>query len=255
MTEPDPQEFSRRVVYSLLRPAVRLSKVAGLSMEELSSLVRLAYYQELRGDGLTLQDTASFLDLSMRSVARLSKLLKTNFFAPDRAHELPRRIEFALWYEPLSLVRIARELSGATKRDVEEAVQTLLLEGRITENKGRTTTYGIARTASRIVREGWVPRIGALNSLSSNIASVVYTRFFSGVTDSFARTLSLRVREKDLPELRRLYDDVIWPTLEALDAQTTDDQGDPRLQFSVLWAPYEAVPGVDAAGLHSDEDN
>lgn len=235
-------ELQRRVVHSLLLPAVRLAKVFGIPVKEIANFVHIAYFQELRHDGLTLQEVSERMDISMRSAARLSKQMKTNFFRPEREHELPRRIEFLLWYEPLSLSRIRRALPEVGDAALDEAMAQLLAEERVVRHAGRTVTYAVSRGASRIVRDRWTARIGALNSLVGNLSAVIYGRFFAQDPKAFARTLSFRLRRADLAQLKALYESEIWTRLEAMDEAAAGDPDALAMNFSVCWAEYESVP-------------
>ena len=244
-------ELQRRVVHSLLLPAVRLAKVFGIPLKEMVGYLQLAYYHELRKDGLRLKDVSDQMDISMRSAARLSKQLKTNFFRPEREHGLPRQIEFVLWHEALSLPRLKRELTNVSGEAVEEALEQLLSEDRVSRIAGRTVTYGVTRGSSRLVRDRWTARIGALNSMVSNICDVVYGRFFTSSSRSWARTLSLRVRPEDLGKLKALYEDRIWTELSALDEAAAGDPAALSINLTVCWADYESTPRAPDAGSRS----
>ena len=236
-------ELERRVLYSLMRAVVRLAKVFRISLEDIQGLLQMAYFNELRTtDGLTLLEVAELLSVSRRSAARMSKQLKTNFFRPEREHELPRRILFMLWAESMSRARIVRELRDVDDREVDAALERLLEDGRIVREEGRVVTYATTRAAERMVLPGWTARIGALNSLAGNVASVVYGRFFADAPESFARTLSFRLRREDLPKLKQLYDEAVWPRLEALDEASSADDEALAMNLTICWAEYASVP-------------
>ncbi len=239
-------EMQRRVIHSMLLPVVRLARVFGVPVREVANFLQVAYFQELRNEGLTLREVSQRMDISMRSAARLSKQIKTNFFLPEREHELPRRIEFLLWYEPLSMPRIVRELPQVPVEDIESAMEQLLKEERIVRHDGRTVTYAVSRGSSRIVRDRWTARIGALNSLLSNVCSVTYGRFFGGHPRAFARTLSFRVRPQDVPQLKALYESGIWARLRAMDEDASGDPQSVSMNLTVCWSEYESIPNAAA---------
>lgn len=234
-------EFRSRVLHSLLTPVVRLARRFGISMKGLLRAVEMAYYHELKQDQLTMREIGEQLDLSMRKVALLSRALKTNFFQPELAHDLPRRIEFMLWAAPLSEARICQVLPAVAPAEIAQALAELLEQGRIVEAPGRTVTYRLASGKSRLRRQSWVQRIGGLNSLMGNVGEAVYARFFAGEPSAaFARTVALHVRREDLPNLERLYEELIFETLSRMDDAARDQSDTVGINFSVLWSPDHA---------------
>ncbi|MEO1271243.1 MAG: hypothetical protein AAFX99_24390 [Myxococcota bacterium] len=109
-TQTLEQETRTRVIYSVLVPAVRLAFVFRVPLKELGDLLQMAYYHETKRRGLKMRETSEQLGVSMRKVAQLSKRLKRNFLKPESDYGLPRQIEFMLWAEPLSELRIGQAL-------------------------------------------------------------------------------------------------------------------------------------------------
>lgn len=245
-TEPDIQnaaenppehEYTRRVLYSLLIPVARLAGSEGVDLKELGHWIETAYFHELKGRGLKMREMSDLLGVSMRKVAMLSKQLKLNFLRPEREVSLPRQIEFVLWSEPLSKARLAQTFPGASQEELDEAIDLLVHEDRIVEVDGRTPRYDIASATRRIVGRDWMGRIDGLNNLMNNVADAVFARFFRGEERAFARTLRLRVRPEDLPELQELYEEHVWERLRALDERARGDEHAIPMGVSILWAP------------------
>ncbi|MEO1267195.1 MAG: hypothetical protein AAFX99_03790 [Myxococcota bacterium] len=137
------------------------------------------------------------------------------------------------------------ELETTRAQEVDEALHRLEMDGRIVrDDGGRVETFAITRAAERMVLPGWTARIGALNSLAGNVASVVYGRFFAHAPSAFARTLSFRIRVADLPRLQELYEQVIWPQLTKLEENVTDHEESIAMNLSLLWSPYNVVPST-----------
>lgn len=240
MREISSTELMQRVVYAMLTPAVHFARVFGVSLKTITQWLQMAYFHQLRQQGLTLQEICERLEISMRSAARLSSQLKTNFLEPEAAHRLPRRIEFMLWAEPLSEARLRQLLPEASEAELREALELLLREGRVVERAGRTVMYRTAQSSDRLVRASWLSRIGGLNSLLSTVVNAVYMRFF-GATEqpAFARNLSLRVCPEDLPKLADLYEQGVWERMKALDQAALDRNDAIPLTMAICWAPYE----------------
>ena len=243
---PTEHELFERVVYALLGPAVRLARFSGLDLRAVAELVEMRAFHEVQREGKTLAEAGRELAISLRSVARLSRRLKTNFLQDEAAQTLPRRIEFALWTGPMSEARLGQVMVEETPETVRTALDHLLAEGRIVEQPGRTVVYA-ARRETRLVREAWLNRIDGLENLLATVADAVGSRFFGGpsastsASPSLARNLTFRVRDQDAAELQKLYEEVLWPALRALDQAAHEDPESPArdVALSLVWAPYE----------------
>lgn len=254
--EIDEVELRQRVLYALLGPVAALALELGVTAKDVGELQQMALFHETKRRGLTLAQASDLLDVSMRTASRLSKLLKENFLSPEARHALPRRIEFMLWPAPLSEARIFQVLTDVDDPDeVSNALAVLVEEGRVERQVGRTVTYSIAASRRRLVRDQWLARVDALGNLAGNLANVVFARFFDGDPRAFARTLTLRVRDQDLPKLTELYEEVLWKHLSALDEAARGDASAVSLDLSVFWAPYEALrrspPATDPPEEHT----
>lgn len=243
------------MVYALLQPAARLAVKLGLPTRELAEWLEIATFHETRQAGFKMRESTELLGLSMRKLARLSKLLKHNFMRTEEEHALPRRIEFMLWAQPVSAARLAQAMPDVEPKRIDEALAQLEREGRVLRRGSRTTTYQASKPQRRLVRDDWIARVDALGDLLSTSVNAVYGRFFSGEPNAFARTLTLRVRREDLPELRRMYEEAIWKTLVEIDARAEDHPDAQAVTVSVVWAPYEhlRLSRMDAQPATPDE--
>lgn len=233
-------ELQERVIYSLLLPAVRMARVFNVPLRQMGDSLHMAYFHELKDAGFKMRQAAVALEVSMRKVALLSKQLKENFFRPEREAGLPRRIEFALWAEPLSQVRIEQCLPEVEPDAIDAALHQLLDDGRIVmRTRRRTDVYQRSSTEARLVTNDWHARIDALNNLLGNVCHAVYGRFFADDARAFARTLTFRIREQDLPKLHDLYQNVIYDRIKELEAAAKDSTEFVTLDLSVCWAPYQ----------------
>ena len=234
------EELARRVVFSLMTPASRLSATRELPLKELTNYLRLAYFRQLRNKGKTLREIGDSLDISVRTAKRLSQQLKENFFAPEREHELPRRIEFMLWATPMTRARINQVLEDVSGQECEDAIDQLLDEERVREVEGRVGYYEACRPqGSRIVRDTMIARVGALNAFLNNATNAIHHRFFAQKDKAFVRTLSFRIRPEDLAELREIYESSVWERLSALEQRVEERDDALEMQLSVCWAPYD----------------
>lgn len=251
---PSSDEIRQRVIYALMLPAVRLARVFGVPLKMVERWLHMAYFHELRDSGLKMREAAGHLKVSMRKAALLSKQLKDNFLQPEQVKTLPRRIEFCLWAQPLSFARLQQAMPEVEPVTLTAALDQLVAEGRLTLNRGRTTTYAATRPERRLVRDNWLARIDGLNNLLGTVSDAVYGRFFAAEPRAFARTLSFRMRSQDREKLQALYEEQIWPTLVALDEASRDDENAEQVELSLCWAPYEYLR-QRASGEPEEEDS
>ncbi|MEC9397955.1 MAG: hypothetical protein VYE40_04705 [Myxococcota bacterium] len=240
-------EVLRRVLFSLMLPTTRVASTQEFPLKELTTLLRLAYFRQLRGRGKTLREISDTLDVSVRTAKRLSQRLKENFFLPELEHELPRRIEFMLWAAPMSLARLNQVIEDADLDEIDAALEQLLDEERAVEVEDRPGFYMAPRVETRLVKDSMVSRIGALNSFLGNITNAIHGRFFNADPTSFVRTLSFRIAPEQLTELRALYEQ-LYEQLREMEQTSRSEQDEEELlemQLSLCWAPYEREEEVE----------
>ena len=246
------REIAERVTYVLLRGAARVAGGLDVPLARLGRLVEMAYFHELRASGLTLEQVGKRLGVSVRKAAQLSRLLKENFLPAGETHSLSRRIQFMLWPAPLGERRIRQLLPDTSEEDLDRALEHLCETGRIVRIPGRTPRFAVSRQPTRLVQDAWAPRLDALEHLVGSVTSAIRARFFEADETALARTVSLRMKAADLPKLRALYEDAIWPALCGLEAALDDDPDAPSLELdvSVVWARPgggEAIQGTKGA--------
>lgn len=237
------QEVEQHVLYATLRPAVRLARRFRMPLKEFGQWSEVGYFHEMRRRGMKMREISAALGVSMRKAALLSKQLKESFFEPEQ-HGLARRIEFMVWAEPLSLARMQQAMPDEPPEEIEQALERLVEEERVIARQGRVVTYTVARGASRLVRASWVAKIDALNQLLDTVTGAVHARFFDADPNAMARNLQLRVREEDLGELQRLYEELIWERLSALDEAAQGCEDAVSIDLAICWTPHEHIEAL-----------
>ena len=235
----NPKELNRRIIFSMLKPAIKLSAHFQIPLKEITQWVEIAYFQEIRGNSSTLQEVKGRLRVGMSKVSELSKKLKTNFFQAQKNLALSRRIEFMLWNAPLSKARIQQVLTDVDPEDIEEVLEKLTATGRLKIQKGRVIQYTVVKSESRIVRDNIMARIDGLNNLLDPVCNAVFGRFFNNEPKTFARVLSFRVRKKDFFQLEEIYSKNIWEPLVKLDEAAHGDPDSDAMELAICWAPYD----------------
>lgn len=245
------QTAKRWVIHGLLRAAAGLAKKAGIAAPEFGHMAEVALYREVAADADGQAEIATRLDVSVRTVATLSKSLKLLFGADVDALSLERRVLFTLWTGPLSAARLAQALNQPTD-EIQGVIDGLVEQGVIRAIEGRTTTYSVSSGEARRVGHDWPSRLDALHNLAGAVANTVDARFFRGEQDAFARTLTLRVRPSDMDRLSALYEQQIWETLRRIDAAANDTDDAREMELAIVWAPLDSS-GPDGAPARNTE--
>ncbi len=248
----EAQELRERVLYALMEPAGRLARVFRTPLTSFRDYAEVAYYHETKRHGMKMKDVAGLMDVSMSKVALLSRALKGNFLTDDASASLPRRIEFMLWAQPLTLAKIKQVLTDAKAQEVNRAIRELVEQGRVRkERRDANTVYALQITSDRRVWDSWIARVDGLQNAVRNVADAVYARFFLPPNDAaFARTLTFRARPEDLGRLRAFYEERLFELVTQLDTAAEDDpENSVAISLSVFWAPYDL-----AGSVHTQEE-
>lgn len=242
----DQRELERRLVHALARLVARFAGAFEMPLAELVDLVQAAHLQTLRERGLTLGDIGRRMDVSERHAKRLMKQLRESFLDTERSYDLPVRIEFMLWAQPMSAARLKQVMKDEAGA-IDQAIERLVDSGRVVVDKveggARTPLLRPTTEVQSLVRDTWLARIGALNSFVGNLGDAVWGRFVDASPRSFARTLSFLVREEDAPELQRFFSETLVPFMSGLDAAAADADAARRepYRLSLCWSPFESM--------------
>jgi predicted ArsR family transcriptional regulator len=230
-------ELSQRVIFSLLQPVVGLAADFGIPIKDLQSWLQVVYLKRLRSKGKTLKEAAELMRVSERTAKRMSQQLKLSFLKSETEHNLPVRIEFMLRASPMSAARLAQVIRDFPAKDVHAAIEQLLTEGTIKAERGRTTKYWVVKSVNSRVRDTWLTRIGALNSLMDNLSDTVRSRFFADEPNAFARTLTFHVAPEEVEEIQRGFEELV-ERITALNEAAQGQESAIPLRMSVILSPY-----------------
>lgn len=242
--DPTTAEYQARIVFSMLKPAAQIADHVRLPLKELSNLVQNAYYSLKRDQGMSIAQIARQLGTSTRTIDRIAKGTRANFFRPEREHTLPRRIEFLLWDGPKSSARLQQLLPNVEPEQLADAIERLRRDNRIQLTPGRTPMYSATRRANRLPDDTLAARVDALNNLLDTVVQTIRGRFFLRDTRAGARTVTLRVRRQDIPAIEALYEEVLWDKLVELDDRARDADEDDIVEMGVVvcWSPSDDDP-------------
>ncbi len=184
-------EFQRRLVFSLLRPVVRLCRWFRLPLKTLEDLCRLAYFEELRRrNDVPQAEIARAFGKSLRTVGTLEKQYRANFFALEQEVEFSRAVEQAFAHGPRTVDEVAAALEPGAPEDVLRVVTGLVSAGRLRPMKTVPASFELDHRFVSLVRTDLAARIDGLNHQLDVIAHAVSARFLAPQRHSVARSLS-----------------------------------------------------------------
>lgn len=236
----EAKELERRVLFSLLGLVIKTSDMLGISLKELTGLVRVVYFRELRMRGMSNAEIATHLDVSERTVKNLSRELRESYTIPEQEHNLPVQIEFMLWRSPMSVARLRQVLKPYTAAQIDEALELLQEEERIElDTQPATPVYRTTMSVNAQLSPEWVKRIGGLNSLIGNLYDTVKQRFFVEDERAFARTLSFYVLPEKLEELKAMFWKQMVPKISGLDQEAHESPDAHAVKLTMFWALFD----------------
>jgi len=170
-------------------------------MRTLSELVRLNYFEVLRRQGLSQAAIGERLGQTARHMRTLASKLKSDFFTAEREVGLVREIESEVARSNPTAKGLHASASGWPAAEVDQAVETLLAEGRIVRNKGRLE---IAPRYLVLSSEKFHHRIDALNHFLDGVARAIAQRLIFEERDrAMVKTISFVARPGKFEELLR----------------------------------------------------
>jgi hypothetical protein len=126
------REAQLRLLYSLLKPAMRTAARFHIPLRTLIELVRLAYFEHLQREGLSHGDIARRFGQTDRNMRSLAKKLKSNFFVAEQEVGLVREVENAIAiHAPTSREDLFARLPHVAPSELDGALASLGSEGRI----------------------------------------------------------------------------------------------------------------------------
>lgn len=238
--DPPPETLPTWVLTLLCRPAAALGVRLGLSMRDLLDAMQLAVYQVVRDEGWSQKQAADRLDVSVRTIAELSRATKDTFGAAGDTYELPRRIELLLWAQPLTLGRLTQALRGVEASRVEEALGKLEADGHVVgDGPAHRKRYRVTRDLSMFPAGSLLARLDGLKRFMGGIGQTVGARFFDEpATDAGTRNFDFRVRRADAERLT-WYRALLLDAIVALDKAAVAEQaakGDAAEVDKVSWS-------------------
>ena len=233
----DVREMQIRLVYSLLKPAVRAAARFGVPIRTLSELLRLAYFEHLSRGGMPLAAIAQRFGQTQRHMRSLAQRLQGDFFRAERDVGLTREVEALVAERSPSAAELTRALPAWPAGEIDGAVSQLLAEQRIERGAD-----GRLRTARRYVvlsSDEFHHRIDSLNHLlDGTYRAVLHRLVFDDRRTAMMKTISFSALPEQLVELIARLEGQLRRELAALDENATfQGQADQRFTMALTLAP------------------
>jgi hypothetical protein len=226
-----------RLVYSLLKPALAMAARFHVPMRSLSELLRLSYFEVLRRQGLSQAAAGERLGQSARHMRTLARKMKTDFFAAETEIGLVREVESEVARSSPSLKRLHESLPGWAAAEVDQAVETLVSEGRIIRRKSR---FEIAQRYLVLRSDKFQHRVDALNHFLGGVTQAVAQRLIFEERDrAMVKTISFTARPARYEELLRALEANLRRDIAALE-EDAQFEGDGERYVLGLFAASEA---------------
>lgn len=239
-------EAQLRFVYSLLRPAVRAAARFHVPMRTLSELVRLAYFEHLRHDGLSQAEIGRRLGQTDRHMRSLAQRLKSDFFAAEQEVGVVREIENLVASTRPRPGELAAHLPHVDADELERALAELRAEGRVeTGRDGRLQTPARYHVLSS---EKFHHRVDALNHFLDGMYRGVVQRL---VLDQHEGAMVKAISFTALPEGVRGFVERFEGELRRGIAALEEEAGfagkaDARYTLGITLARADDAPEADA---------
>jgi hypothetical protein len=230
----DPTRRSElRLVYSLLKPAIRLAERFRLPMRTMTDLVRLAYYEHLRERGLSNSEIALRLGQTERNVRSFGQRTRTEFFAAEREVGALRDVENAIAAGAVDVDAIAQHLPELDRGELDEALSHLQREGRIKRDAHGKWTASHEYVV--LSSEKFHHRIDAVNHfLDTSYRAIVQRLVLDNRQDARVKTISFSAVPQLLQRFLQRLEGELRRDIADLEEQATFD-GDENRRYGIAF--------------------
>jgi hypothetical protein len=218
-------------------------------MRTLAELLRLNYFEVLRREGLSQAAIGERLGQTARHMRTLASKLKGDFFAAEREIGRVRDVETEVARANPTSKALYASLPAWPPAEIDDALETLLAEGRIVRDKSR---YRVAPRYLVLSSDKFHHRIDALNHFLDGVTRAVAQRLiFEERERAMVKTISFVARPAKLEELLRSLEANLRRDIAILEEDAQFEGEGHRYVLGVFAARDEveppATPAPDAA--------
>lgn len=234
---PGPSSTQLRLLYSLLKPAVRVAARFRVPVRTVGELLRLAYFEELRRKGLSHAEIAGRLGQTERNMRMLERKLKGEFFAAETEIGLVREVEDFIASCGPSQRRLLKHLSASwEEHEILSALDVLIKEGRVERRDKRLVP---TRKYVTLTSADFRQRIDALNHfLDAVTRSVIQRLVHDEKRNAMMKTVSFDADPGAFEEFRNRFESDLRRDIAALE-ESAGQAGTVRYVLGVNVATQE----------------
>ncbi|MBN1946775.1 MAG: hypothetical protein JW797_13955 [Bradymonadales bacterium] len=194
-------EFPARIIFGLLRPAVRIARHFNLSLKKLSGYLEMAYIDQLqREEKLSNSEIGQIIDKSMRTVGYLLQRYRGDFLVSAEDTALLRTVEAEILRGSQTRTSLESILQANERDRLPWALRTLCESGRVHRLvDSQEDRYEVSNRLCSWVSADIERRIDGLNHQMEATASAVFSRFIREDNGTSAvRTYSFLARSEQI---------------------------------------------------------
>lgn len=232
-------EFQRRLVFSLLKPAVRLARRFRLPLKDFEHLCRLACFEEYRRrGGLSHADLSRTFGLSLRTIGNLERAYRADFFAPERELAQRRRVEDALRAGHATVAAVA-DVVKVDAAEAERLLEVLVAGGRVQRDgsPGEAARYRLDPAYRNLMRADLDARVDGVNHQLDVMFETLRCRLLGDDGPALGRTLSFQGRDEDVAAMAETLVRALRAACGDVDDRAQEHGGDRAFAVTLALAP------------------
>jgi hypothetical protein len=235
-------EAHLRILYSLLKPAVRCAARFHVPIRTAVDLLRLAYFEVLHQQGLSFAEIGERLGQTDRHMRSLAQRLQSDFFSAEVEVGLVREMEGLLATKPMSEAALREALSAYGELDVTRALTALLAEDRIRSEDGvlkASNRYTVLRT------DVFHRRIDALNHcLEATYGAIVHRLLLDDTETAAVKTITFVANAEALRKFMKRLEGELRTEIASLEERATfENDSETRFSLGLTLTPVEGDKG------------
>jgi len=209
---------------------VRIAARFRIPVRTAGELLRLAYFEDLRRQGLSHADIAERLGQTERNMRMLERKLKGEFFMAETDVGLVREVEDVIAAHRPTEHALVDRMSSWEPESVAHALGVLLDEGRV-ERSGKRLVP--AHRYVQLTSSAFHQRIDALNHFLDGVTRAVVQRLvFDETKNAMIKTISFDAHPKAFQRFRNEFEEKLRQDVAELE-QTADRAGAVRYVLGV----------------------
>jgi hypothetical protein len=233
-----------RLIYSLLKPALRTAARFQVPVRAIVDLVRLGYYEVLAKQGRSGAEVAGVFNQTPRHMRSLARRLASDFFMAETDVGIVREVEEAVASHRPTRTQLAKLFAAADRSAVDAAISQLIDEERIELQPDGHLQIG--RRYVVMTSDGFHQRIDALNHHLDGVYRATIQRLLHDERKTaMIKTITFSARADELEAyLRRLEGELRRELATLEESAEFDAVSPPRFTLGISVSAAEVEQGA-----------